>query len=444
MTFTHALTFAVTIAAASPALAQGRATAAPRVQADARDAARHVQDWEQASRASEQQEREAERKAREAERRQHERERLADLYDRGMDATYEGRYDRALDAFSRLAAQEGPKVDAALYWKAYSENKLGRRAEALATIAALTKSHPKSGYLKNARALELEIRNAGGQAVAPAAQEDDDLKLIAIMSLQHTAPEQAVPMLEQVLQGTASPRLKERALYVLALSSSPQAREVLTRTARGEGSPELQSRAIQYLGIHGGRESRATLAEIYAASTDVDIKRRILRAFMIAGERDRLLTAAQSEKDPELRSTAVQQLGVMGADDALWQLYQKEPDLDVKRQIIRAMSVGGNSTRLSEIARTEQNPSLRLTAVRSLGIMGQKRTGDTLVQIYNADKDPAVRKAVAEALFIQGNAAALVSLARKEQDAAMKKTLVERLSLMDDKIARDYMLELLK
>jgi hypothetical protein len=37
-----------------------------------------------------------------------------------------------------------------------------------------------------------------------------------------------------------------------------------------------------------------------------------------------------------------------------------------------------------------------------------------------------------------------VSLARKESDVAMKKSIVEKLSLMRDKVATDYMLELLK
>jgi hypothetical protein len=66
------------------------------------------------------------------------------------------------------------------------------------------------------------------------------------------------------------------------------------------------------------------------------------------------------------------------------------------------------------------------------------------VNIYNTDKDAAIRKAVLEALFIQGNSTSLVALARKEQDPAMKKTIVEKLSLMSDKVARAYMLELLK
>ena len=390
----------------------------------------------------ERQEREKEKAERDKERQEREREREAELYERGMEATYENRYERAVDAFSRLAELKGARTDAALYWKAYSQNRIGQRTEALTTIGELVKGYPSSRYIKEAKALEVEVRNTSGQPVTPQAQADEDLKLMAIQSLQHTAPEQAVPMLEKLLQGPSSPRVKERALYVLALSNSTRAREVLKNVAKGGGTPELQMRAINYLGVHGGPESRAALAEIYAGTSEVDVKRRILRAFMVSGEKGRLLTAAQTEKDPTLRSTAVDQLGVMGAHDELWQLYQKETSVDVKKQIIRAMFVGGNASRLIELAKSEQNPELRLTAVRNLGVMDSKRTGDALVELYN-DKDPAIKKAVLHALFVSNNAAALVALARKEQDVAMKKAIVERLSHMQDKVAIDYMMELL-
>jgi hypothetical protein len=55
-----------------------------------------------------------------------------------------------------------------------------------------------------------------------------------------------------------------------------------------------------------------------------------------------------------------------------------------------------------------------------------------------------IRRQVINSLFTQGNAAALVALARKEQDMTMKTEMVKRLSNMDSKEARDYMLELLK
>ncbi len=48
------------------------------------------------------------------------------------------------------------------------------------------------------------------------------------------------------------------------------------------------------------------------------------------------------------------------------------------------------------------------------------------------------------ALFIQGNAKALIEIARQETDPAMKREAVQKLSIMGSKEATDYMMELLK
>jgi HEAT repeat protein len=400
--------------------------------------------WFAQDREIERQDREREMRDREMARAQAERDRESSLYEQGNNALYEGRWDRAVSYFTRLADLKGTRADSALYWKSYAQNRLGQRADALATLTDLTKSYPSSRYLKEARALEVEVRGAAGQPVRPEAQADEDLKILALNSLANADPVQAVPMIEKVLAGTGTPRLKGQALYVLAQMNSPRAREVLTNVAKGSAIPELQTRAIQYLGAHGGRESRAVLAEIYASSTDVDVKRRILRAFMASGEKARLLTAAQTEQNAELRIEAIRQLGSLGANDELWQMYQKETSSDVKRQILSAMQVSGNTTRMIEVAKSEKDPELRRIAVRNLGVMGGRVAGDTLVEIYGLEKDNVVRRQVVNALFTQGNATALVALARKEQDMTMKTEIVKRLSNMDSKEARDYMVELLK
>ena len=79
------------------------------------------------------------------------------------------------------------------------------------------------------------------------------------------------------------------------------------------------------------------------------------------------------------------------------------------------MQVGGNVD-AADRARQEpsKDPELRREAVRNLGVMGARRAGDALVQIYVSEKDVDVRKPVVNALFTQGNATALVALARKE------------------------------
>ena len=47
-------------------------------------------------------------------------------------------------------------------------------------------------------------------------------------------------------------------------------------------------------------------------------------------------------------------------------------------------------------------------------------------------------------LFIQGNATALVAIARAEKDPELRKTAVQKLALMNTKESSDYMMELLQ
>jgi HEAT repeat protein len=116
----------------------------------------------------------------------------------------------------------------------------------------------------------------------------------------------------------------------------------------------------------------------------------------------------------------------------------------VKEQIIKAMFLGGNAEKLADIARSEKVVELRETAVKNLSLLGSPKTGPLLVQIYNTDKNTDIREAVIRGLFIQGNAQALIDLARKETNRDLKHEIIKKLSIMHSKEAVDYMMEFLK
>jgi HEAT repeat protein len=365
-------------------------------------------------------------------------------YRRGRTALDASRWEDAIAAFSDSAARKGAAADGALYWKAYAQNRAGQRDAALATLAALRQQYPSSRWSNDAQALEVEIHARTGAPVNPAAESDDDLKLIAINSLMQSDPKQALPILEKLLKSNSSPKLKYRALFVLTQSGSPEARKVLSGIALGGSNPDLQRAAIRYMGMMGGDDVRRELASIYGSSTDKDVRLAILQAFMVSGSREFLLNAAKIEKDPDLRRAAIHDLGVSGGQDELWQLYQSEGSVENKEEILKAMFVGGNSAHLVEVARSEKDPRLRLAAIRSLGMMGDHGSGDVLVSIYHSGQDRTVREAILNALFIQQNGKALVDLARNEQDPQMKKEIINKLALVHSKESTDYMLEILK
>jgi hypothetical protein len=369
-------------------------------------------------------------------------DRESDLYNQGTEGLNASQWEKALETFDQVIQMHGPHADGALYWKAYTLNKLERREEALTVLATLENSYAKSRWNNDAKALEVEIRQSMGETVSPDSVSNEDLKLIAINGLMNSVPERAVPLLEKVLQSNQPPKVKERALFVLAQSGSPKARAVISSIARGQGDRALQAKALNDLALFGGKESRAELADIYAHSDDTEVKRSILHWFMVAGEKDRILTAAKTEKNRELRREAVRQLGIMGAGDQLWQLYQNEPSQEIKREIIRSLFVGRQADRLVALAQNEKDNQLRLEAIRPLGLMGS-RTADRLTSLYQNEKAVDIRKEIMNAFFLQGNAKALVNIARNEKDPELRKTALEKLSLMHSKDSTDFMMEIL-
>ena len=158
------------------------------------------------------------------------------------------------------------------------------------------------------------MRQAAGQPLSADVQNDEELKLIALNGLVDTAPDRAIPAIKELLKKSSSPRLRERALFVLAQSDSAPAREILAQYAKGSGNPDLQLKAVEYLGMHRRKENLPLLSEIYNANPDIEIQRAVLRAYMMQREKEPLLLAARTEKDPDLRREAVMMLGGMRAD----------------------------------------------------------------------------------------------------------------------------------
>jgi len=360
-------------------------------------------------------------------------------YQNGVRALDAGRWDEAVEYFTRVVTQNGTRADGALYWIAWAQNKQGNGAAALATLAKIPK---ESRWTTEAGALSVEIRQRAGQPVKPENVPDEELRLMALNNLGRAEDPRAIPMLEKIVSGTGSPRLKERALYVLAQNGSPEARQIVIRIARG-GNPDLQARAVQHLGAFGGPESKQALLDIFKSTTNVTVKRNILRSFQSTGDRAQLLEVARTEPLPELRAEAVQQLGSMGAQEQLMQLYSTEKTIEVRRRIIQAMFQRHNPDVLIQLLKTETDPELRRSIVQNLGQMGSAQGTAALQSLYASEKDENVKRAVIDAFFNQRNAKMLFELGKKETDPAMKRRIVDRLGNMKTPEATDYFMEIL-
>lgn len=294
-----------------------------------------------------------------------------------------GEWEKAAANFTEAIEVKGSRLDGAFYWKAYALGKLGRRDEAAALIGELEKTNPKSRWLEDAKALRVELRQAAGQPVSADIQNDEELKLIALNGLVDSAPDRAIPALRELLRKSTSPRLKERALFVLAQSGTPQGREILTQYAKGAGNPDLQLKAVEYLGRERSRENLALLAEIYSSNSDTAVRQRVLRAYLSAREKERLFEAARGEADPELRREAIMFLGALRAEAELQQLYAAENKPELRRHILHGLREAQSVKGLIEAARKETDPELKREAVQMLSGMRTKEATDFLMELIN-------------------------------------------------------------
>jgi hypothetical protein len=368
------------------------------------------------------------------------------LYSDATRAINESRWSDAESLLDQVVGQHGRRADGALYWKAYVENKQGRSSDALNTCSGLRQSYPKSNWLKECNALEIEIRGKSGNPVQPQAEPDEDLKLLALTSLMQGGDANALPILQHILESSQqSERLKERALFVLAQDQSKPAQDLLGQIIRGEKDPNLQIKAIRLLAVSRGNQSADTLADIYGRSSNPDVKKAVIDSYLIMGAPDKLVQVAQHESDPELTRHAISELGAMGAVSQLSSMYQTTTSKETKLAIIHAfVAAGGKGVdALSAIASSEQDPDLRAKAIRNMGVAGGASTAPTLLSIYSKYPDEESRKAVLDALFVAGDAHDLVALARAEKDPSAKRDIVGKLAVMHNKEATDYMMEVL-
>src|ERR1700733_506552 len=367
------------------------------------------------------------------------------LYSEGTRAINDAHWAQAEQIFRSLASQHGPRAEAALYWEAYAENKQGNSARALEICAELRHAYPQGNWVKECSALEIEIHGKSADPMPPQAEQDEELKLLALNSLMQQDEAHAVPIIQQILNSDKSEKLKSRALFVLAQDQSPQAQALLGKVARGQQNPGLQRKAIEMLAIGHGKQSADTLAAIYRESNNDEVKKAVLHTYLIIGTPDPLVEAARHETNPELVRTAVHTLGAMGAGSQLLALYHDTNSSETKAEVISGLIPAGQkgADALGSIAGSEQDPELRRKAIRNLGIAGGMSAAPALVATYKRNADPETRKAVAQALFLAGDSHDLIELARAEKDPAVKQSLVQQLSLLHSKEATDYMLEIL-
>jgi HEAT repeat protein len=361
-----------------------------------------------------------------------------DLYAEGQANLDRRDWQAAYTTFKELSEVKGDRQDAALYWLAYAQFKNKKSRGALSTIARLVDSYPDSSWLDDARALEVEIRDARGEALEI---DDDELKLYAIDSLMNSSSDKTVPLLIRIIKAENSNKIKKRALFVLSQSETPEAYSAIALLASDDSNENLQEAAIHTLGVSGSEHAIPVLKKVYEATTNKVVKQMVLRSFMISDNSEELLDVARGEKNDDLKRSAVHLLGVMSMSDSLLQLYNEKEFAQQRKAIIHAIAIGDGIDELFEIASSEEDETLRVHAVEALGITGD--SGVRLAKLYAEVSSRKLQAAVIKALFMQDDAKQLIELLKQENDPGLKREMLQSLSIMGSEDSDEFFIEIL-
>lgn len=197
---------------------------------------------------------------------------------------------------------------------------------------------------------------------------DTDLRIQALGSLIRTDADRVIPMLKKIALESSNPGEARRAVFVLAQSGRPDARSTVVEVAMNGPDP-VRVAAVRELGRFGGAGLSKELLQVYTKSNNVRVKTEVVMSLGARAENVALLRIAQSESDRRLRDRAIVTLGQAGGGDQLQTLYARVA-ADAKRPIIMGLFHAGADDALIRIAERERDEALRQEVVVRLRLLG--------------------------------------------------------------------------
>ncbi len=146
--------------------------------------------------------------------------------------------------------------------------------------------------------------------------------------------------------------------------------------------------------------------------------------------RDIVVQYAKSGANQDLQIRAVVYLGTFrspASQQALADIYAANNDVALRRAVLRSMASSRDSARLFAAAKTETNPDLRREAIRSLGSM---RAASELGQLYASETNADLKESILSSLMAARDEAKLTEIAKTEKNADLRGDAIRYLGAM--------------
>ncbi|HEV2837022.1 MAG TPA: HEAT repeat domain-containing protein [Pyrinomonadaceae bacterium] len=389
----------------------------------------------------------------------------ATVFRSARDLITDGEWAKAQDKFREYVSSfpNEKNLDAALYWLAYSQNKLSRFSDSQKTLNQLLQQFPASSWRDDARVLLAQLPGGYPTVYEPVVGLEPAMAAIdsAVISapLVYAQPPQPLqpgqapvaytPLPGQgigigVGGGSGTPtawliddfRTSENAadddpcefkiVVLQALFQTDVQRGIVAATEwLKPGSTQTvrcKSAALTLLGRHGGK-----------AVTPV------------------ILGVARSEPDLKLRARAISTLGASNDDtviDALRDFALTSPENDIVEASLYALSkhTGERAISvLSDIAISGKTVGQRKLAISSISTRPGEPAVDALFRIYDADQSVEIRRAVISGFANRKSERAgnkLLEIARGSDNIQLRKSAISAIARRGGDKAVEFLLSL--
>ncbi|HEU4874849.1 MAG TPA: HEAT repeat domain-containing protein [Pyrinomonadaceae bacterium] len=372
------------------------------------------------------------------------------------DLITDGNWAKAQEKFSEYVASypNEKNIEAALYWLAYTQQKLARYDQCRSTIDQLLEKYPNTTWKEDARLLlaqmpasavayedlvssltaraitvqpaEARVVYAPGAPVSPVAVTPVPAPPQGVQGVQAIAPEQWVMSVGSNDSADDNDPCEFKIVVLQALFETDVQRGIMaatewlkpgsTQTVRCKGA------ALSLLGRHGGK----TVTPV-------------------------ILGVARSEPDLKLRARAISALGATNDDsvvDALREFALNSQDQGIVEASLYALSkhTGERAVAvLGDIAISGKMTSVRKIAIANISIRPGEPAVDTLFRIYDADQSLEIRKAVISGFGNRKSERAgnrLFEIARSSDNLELRKAAISAISRRGGDKAVEFLLSL--
>lgn len=357
------------------------------------------------------------------------------------DLITDGNWAQAQEKFSEYVASypDEKNIEAALYWLAYTQQKLNKYDQCRSTIDRLLAKYPNTTWKEDARLLLAQmpatsvvayedlISSLNGRAIVSTAQLAESP---AIYTLAPATPVAVTTQPAQVIQGIAGEPVvvgfdslnddddnnddpcEFKIVVLQALFQTDLQRGIMaatewlkpgsTQTVRCKGA------ALTLLGRHGGKTVTPVILGFARSETDVKLRARAISALAATNE-DSVVDA--------LREFALNSQDQQIVEAALYALSRHTGE--------RAITV------LGDIAISGKMLPVRKMAIANISIRPGEPAVDTLFRIYDADQSLEIRKAVISGFANRKSeraGARLFEIARGSDNIELRKAAINAIS----------------